>query len=80
LRFSTQDEIAIVFCGSKKSLASGLPMAGILFPGHALGMVVVPLMVFHQVQLFVCATLARRYAVRGTGPRLDPTDATPLAA
>jgi sodium/bile acid cotransporter 7 len=80
LRFSTEDEIAIVFCGSKKSLASGLPMAGILFPGHVLGMVILPLMIFHQVQLFVCATLARRYAARGEGPRLDPTDAAPVAA
>jgi sodium/bile acid cotransporter 7 len=80
LRFSTEDEIAIVFCGSKKSLASGLPMAGILYPGHALGMVVLPLMIFHQVQLFVCATLARRYAARGEGPRLDRMGPTPVTA
>lgn len=64
LGFSTEDEIAIVFCGSKKSMAGGLPMAAILFPGHALGMIVLPIMIFHQAQLFVCATLARRYARR----------------
>jgi sodium/bile acid cotransporter 7 len=64
LGFSTEDEIAIVFCGSKKSMASGLPMANILFPGHAVGLVVLPLMIFHQAQLFVCAALARRYATR----------------
>jgi sodium/bile acid cotransporter 7 len=64
LGFSTEDEIAIVFCGSKKSMAGGLPMAAILFPGHALGMIVLPIMIFHQAQLFVCATLARRYAKR----------------
>jgi sodium/bile acid cotransporter 7 len=62
--FSTEEEIAIVFCGSKKSMASGLPMANILFPGHVAGLIVLPLMIFHQVQLFVCATLARRYAAR----------------
>jgi sodium/bile acid cotransporter 7 len=64
LGFSTEDEIAIVFCGSKKSMASGLPIANILFSGHAVALVVLPLMIFHQVQLFVCATLARHYASR----------------
>ncbi|WP_201785997.1 bile acid:sodium symporter family protein [Novosphingobium barchaimii] len=64
LGFSTEDEIAIVFCGSKKSMAGGIPMAAILFPGHAVGLIVLPLMLFHQAQLFVCATLARRYAGR----------------
>lgn len=65
--FDTADEIAIVFCGSKKSMASGIPMAAILFPGHALGLIVLPLMLFHQIQLFVCAVLARRYAARDDG-------------
>ena len=64
LGFSTQDEIAIVFCGSKKSMAGGIPMATILFPGHGVGLIVLPLMLFHQAQLFVCATLARRYGAR----------------
>jgi sodium/bile acid cotransporter 7 len=64
LRFSKEDEIAIVFCGSKKSMAAGIPMATILFSGHAVGLVVLPLMLFHQIQLFVCAVLARRYAAR----------------
>jgi solute carrier family 10 (sodium/bile acid cotransporter), member 7 len=68
LGFSKEDEIAIVFCGSKKSLASGLPMATILFGGHAVALIVLPLMLFHQSQLFVCATLARRY-----GARPDPS-------
>jgi sodium/bile acid cotransporter 7 len=65
LRFTVEDEIAIVFCGSKKSMAGGIPMATILFPGHAVSLIVLPLMLFHQAQLFVCATLARRYAGRG---------------
>jgi solute carrier family 10 (sodium/bile acid cotransporter), member 7 len=65
LGFSTPDEIAIVFCGSKKSMAGGIPMATILFPGHGVGLIVLPLMLFHQAQLFVCATLARRYGARG---------------
>lgn len=64
LRFSVEDEIAIVFCGSKKSMASGLPMANILFPAATVGLIVLPLMLFHQMQLMACAALARRYSRR----------------
>ena len=59
--FNKADEITIVFCGSKKSLANGIPMANILFPVSVIGMMVLPLMIFHQIQLMVCAVLARRY-------------------
>jgi len=62
LGFSRADEITIVFCGSKKSLASGLPMASVLFASSSVGLIVLPLMLFHQLQLMVCAALARRYA------------------
>ena len=64
LGFSKEDEVTIVFCGSKKSLASGVPMAKVLFAAHAVGAMVLPLMVFHQMQLMVCAVLAQRYARR----------------
>ncbi|MHA6719782.1 bile acid:sodium symporter family protein [Sphingomonas sp. RS6] len=62
--FSKEDEIAIVFCGSKKSMASGIPMATILFAGGTVSLIVLPLMIFHQLQLFVCAVLARKYGAR----------------
>jgi sodium/bile acid cotransporter 7 len=62
LGFSKEDEVAIVFCGSKKSLASGVPMAGVLFPAAVVGPIIVPLMLFHQMQLMVCAVMARKYA------------------
>jgi solute carrier family 10 (sodium/bile acid cotransporter), member 7 len=65
LGFDRADTIAIVFCGSKKSLASGVPMAGVLFPGPDLGMILLPTMLFHQMQLMVCAVLARRWAQEG---------------
>ena len=65
LGFSREDEITIVFCGSKKSLASGLPMASVLFPPAQVGLIVLPVMLFHQIQLMVCAWLARRYAASG---------------
>ncbi|SCX93803.1 bile acid:sodium symporter family protein [Microvirga guangxiensis] len=61
--FSRGDEIAAVFCGSKKSLASGLPLAKVLFaaaPGF--GMIVLPIMFYNQIQILVGAVLARRYA------------------
>jgi sodium/bile acid cotransporter 7 len=64
LGFDKEDEIAVVFCGSKKSLISGVPMAGILFPSGSVGLVVLPLMLFHQMQLMACAVIAQRYAAR----------------
>ena len=64
LGFSKSDEVAIVFCGSKKSLATGVPMAGILFPGATAGILVLPLMLFHQIQLMACSVLAQRYGAR----------------
>jgi sodium/bile acid cotransporter 7 len=67
--FGREDEITIVFCGSKKSLVSGVPMANVLFPGAEAGVIVLPLMVFHQVQLLVCAWLAQRYARQGAAAR-----------
>lgn len=65
LRMPPEDEVVLVFCGSKKSLASGVPMAGALFPAAQVGLVVLPLMLFHQLQLIVCSTLAQLYARRG---------------
>ena len=62
LGFSRADRIAIMFCGSKKSLASGLPMASVLLVGQSVGLIVLPLMLFHQIQLMTCAALARHYA------------------
>lgn len=64
LGFDTEDTIAIQFCGTKKSLASGLPMAAVLFAGAPIGLLMLPLMVFHQAQLMACASLANRYARR----------------
>jgi sodium/bile acid cotransporter 7 len=51
-----------MFCGSKKSLITGIPMANVLFAGQDLGLIVLPLMIFHQIQLMACAALARHYA------------------
>ena len=66
--FSKPDEITIVFCGSKKSLATGIPLAHVLIPAASISMVVLPLMLFHQIQLIVCAVIAGRYARRAVEP------------
>lgn len=63
-RLSREDEIAVVFCGSKKSLATGVPMAGLVFPEAIAGKVLLPLMVFHQIQLMVIAVIAQRWGRR----------------
>lgn len=62
LGFNRADRVAIFFCSSKKTLASGVPMAQILFIGQPLGMIVLPIMIFHQIQLMVCGVIANRWA------------------
>jgi len=57
-----EDKIVLLFCGSKKSLATGVPMAGVLFPAALVGQAILPLMLFHQIQLIACAFLARSLA------------------
>ena len=78
LGFSRADEITIVFCGSKKSLAGGLPIAALLFAGQV-GLVIIPVMVFHQIQLMVCASLARHYAARGEASGRNSPDRLALS-
>ena len=68
LGFNIEDRITLLFCGSKKSLASGIPIAQVLFAGHAVGAIVLPLMLFHQIQLMVCGVLAARYGKRPDTP------------
>ena len=60
--FPQEDEIPIIFCGTKKSLVQGVPMARVLFAGSDLGLILLPIMIFHQLQLMLCAWIARRYA------------------
>ena len=60
LGFAREDRVVLLFCGSKKSLVSGVPMAGVLFAAANVGMVILPLMLFHQLQLIACAVIARR--------------------
>ncbi|OXY82005.1 bile acid:sodium symporter [Oceanimonas doudoroffii] len=74
LGFNREDRITIIFGGSKKSMATGVPMAKVLFAGALLGPALLPLMIFHQIQLMVCAVLAQHYARKGKGlsPKQTP--------
>lgn len=66
LKFSVADKIAAMFCGSKKTLASGVPMAKLIFGAHpALGLILLPIMIYHPLQLIICGVLAERWAKRG---------------
>lgn len=62
LGFNHEDEVAAVFCGSKKTLAAGVPMAKVIFSADPrLGMILLPIMIYHPLQIFYCAVLANRY-------------------
>jgi sodium/bile acid cotransporter 7 len=62
---SDEDRIAAVLCGSKKTLASGVPMAHLIFGANpALGLILIPIMIYHPLQLAVCGVLAQRWAAR----------------
>lgn len=63
--FSREDQIAAIFCGSKKTLASGVPMAKLIFGAHpGLGLILLPIMIYHPLQLIVCGVLAQRWSKR----------------
>ena len=62
--FATADARTLRYSGSLKSLVSGVPMARVLFPSAEIGMVMLPIMIYHQLQLMVSATLARRQGER----------------
>ena len=60
LKLTREDRIVLLMCGSKKSLATGLPMAKALFSPAVVGTLAIPVIIFHQMQLIVCAIIARR--------------------
>ena len=67
IKLNRVDNITLLMCGSKKSLATGLPMAAIIFPPHIVAAVTVPVIVFHQLQLMVAAVIARRLSMGSEG-------------
>jgi len=65
LRLPRESRIVLLFCGSKKSLMSGVPIAAALFPAKAIGSIILPVMIYHQLQIFLCAIIAAEYQRRG---------------
>ena len=64
-KFALADEVTAVFCGTKKTLAAGIPMATVIFgTDPSLGMILLPIMLYHPIQIFYCAILASRYATQ----------------
>jgi sodium/bile acid cotransporter 7 len=82
LGFTAADRVTAVFCASTKSLASGLPIATVLFAPGDVGLLVLPLMLYHTLQLMTCAAMARRWTPGATAarPRADPRAARPSVA
>jgi sodium/bile acid cotransporter 7 len=78
LGFERADQVTIIFCGSKKSLSQGVTMAKVIFASHAVGAVILPLMLFHQIQLMVCAALAQRWGRATLRPNLASRGAASL--
>ncbi|MDO8360393.1 MAG: bile acid:sodium symporter family protein [Devosia sp.] len=65
LGLDREDTIACLFCGSKKSLATGVPLAKLLFGSvPTLGLIIAPIMLYHFFQLIIVSVIANRYARR----------------
>jgi sodium/bile acid cotransporter 7 len=65
LKFNHADKVAAVFCATKKSLAAGAPMAALIFGSNpGLGLILLPIMIYHPLQLIVCSVMAENYANR----------------
>lgn len=71
LGLTREDAVVLLFCGSKKSLATGVPMAGVLFPAAQVGIILLPVIVFHQIQLIACALIAPRLARSAEAERAE---------
>lgn len=69
LGFSREDRITILFCGTKKSIIQGVPMARVLFAARDVGIILLPILLFHQMQLMACAWIARRLSGEGEARR-----------
>ncbi|WP_207433219.1 bile acid:sodium symporter family protein [Sabulibacter ruber] len=63
LGFGREIRITAIFCGSKKSLVHGTVMSKVLFPdANSVGIVLLPLMLYHALQLIAASIIAQRMA------------------
>ncbi|MCW0182469.1 MAG: bile acid:sodium symporter [Zavarzinia sp.] len=69
MHFNREDRIAALFCGSKKSLATGVPLAGIIFGANpALGLIIAPIMIYHFLQLVIVSVIANHHGTEAAKP------------
>ena len=66
MAFLREDIVVVQFCGSKKSLASGVPTADVVFPAAQVGAIILAWLSFHQIELVVCAFVPRKYPAGGS--------------
>ncbi len=65
LQFNKEDQITAQFCGTKKSLVHGTVFSKILFPSTiSIGIILLPLMLFHAFQIFIISILASKLGTR----------------
>src|SRR5690606_12964093 len=71
LHFNREDKITAMFCGSKKSLVHGTVMAKVLFVNSVnTGLILLPVMLYHTLQMIVASMLARKFSKDAEAPEL----------
>ena len=69
LRLAREDRIALLFAGGQKSIALGAPLASVLFPPAVAGLLLLPVLIYHLLQLVLSAPLATRLSRPAALPR-----------
>ncbi|SFW28635.1 bile acid:sodium symporter family protein [Cellulophaga fucicola] len=65
LNFNKEDLITAQFCGTKKSLVHGTVFSKIIFGNMAvIGIVLLPIMLFHAIQILIISVVATKLAKR----------------
>lgn len=59
-----EDHIAFLFAGTQKSLAMGAPLATLMFEPAVAGIILIPLIAYHFIQLVIAAPIANRLAAQ----------------
>ena len=60
LRLPHGDRVTMLFAGGQKSIAMGAPLATVILPAASAGMIILPLVVYHLLQMVAAAPIAAR--------------------
>jgi sodium/bile acid cotransporter 7 len=60
LGLGRSDRIAFLFAGAQKSIALGAPLASVIYPPAIAGLLLLPVLTYHLLQLVISAPLASR--------------------